>query len=751
MTGVIIPATGLGTLTPLISADQVTATSEWVENVQLAKVVGGVLTRTPLPGIGTAGVSSADVISIQGIASGTPIPITGSISVTGTMPVSAIVTAPVFVRLSDGTNPIATLPVSISGSVTLPTGAATAAKQPALGTAGSPSADVITVQGNPSGTPIPVTGSITIAGTMPVSALVSAPVFVRLSDGTNPIATLPTSAPDVRPAGGTITVVDSASTSVSTGQNGATLVTGTPTANSFYSQAVNGVGEIRVQVTGTWTGTLTFEKSIDGGTTWTFGGAQVMSTGYVQASVTGNGIFGTDAGGATHFRVRATAAMTGTASIVITEAQQAGYVKILNSVPLRDNTSGSTATVKPASTAPLATDTALVVTLRDGITVTGTTGLTDTQLRASAVPVSLTSVPSHAVTNTGTFAIQDSQKIVDNAAFTDGTTPVQPVGFIYDEVAGGTPLTEDDAAAARVDLKRAQVLVIEDATTRGQRVAVTLGDTGNNGLVVVGARKEVAFTTTTVQAVGSTDASNYAWVSVQIASQGGSSTVTFQASNDNATWVTTALFNASNGALAATSAVAAIYHGPLAYRYFRLNVTGIASGTTAGVIEFFANPRQAYSGGFITTASTIDGAASSSPLAVASASTIYNGNSWDRARGNVDATLLASAARTTTQTVADQTNYNGRGVTVTLDVTVIGTGSITLEIDGKDTASGKYVALLTGVAVTANGTTQYTVYPGVTAAANAAVSMILPRTWRVVVTANNANSVTYSVGASTIL
>jgi hypothetical protein len=36
---------------------------------------------------------------------------------------------------------------NISGTVSLPTGAATAAKQPALGTAGSPSTDVITVQG----------------------------------------------------------------------------------------------------------------------------------------------------------------------------------------------------------------------------------------------------------------------------------------------------------------------------------------------------------------------------------------------------------------------------------------------------------------------------------------------------------------------------------------------------------------------------------------------------------------------------
>lgn len=42
-----------------------------------------------------------------------------------------------------------------------------------------------------------------------------------------------------------------------------------------------------------------------------------------------------------------------------------------------------------------------------------TNALTDTQLRATAVPVSLASVPSHAVTNAGTFAVQ-----VDGVALT---------------------------------------------------------------------------------------------------------------------------------------------------------------------------------------------------------------------------------------------------------------------------------------------------------------------------------------------
>ena len=74
----------------------------------------------------------------------------------------------------------------------------------------------------------------------------------------------------------------------------------------------------------------------------------------------------------------------------------------------------------------------------------------------------------------------------DNTAFTDGTTPVTPAGFVYDDV-GGTALTENDAAAARIDSKRAQMVVLEDGTTRGRvaKVLTTLEPTSSdNGLVV---------------------------------------------------------------------------------------------------------------------------------------------------------------------------------------------------------------------------------------------------------------------------
>lgn len=127
---------------------------------------------------------------------------------------------------------------------------------------------------------------------------------------------------------------------------------------------------------------------------------------------------------------------------------------------------------------------------------------------------------------------------------------------------------------------------------------------------------------------------------------------------------------------------------------------------------------------------------------------LFNGATIDRARSNLDVTLLASAARTTTQTSADIINYNGRGLKVTLDMTVVGTGSVTLTINYKDPASGKYILLLSGVAVVTNITSVYTIYPGMVAAANVSANDILPRTFQIITTANNANSATYSVGYS---
>ena len=79
---------------------------------------------------------------------------------------------------------------NVSGTVSLPTGAATAAKQPALGTAGTASSDVLSVQGIASMTPLQVGDN---SASLTVDAPVGTPVFVRLSDGSSAISTLPVS------------------------------------------------------------------------------------------------------------------------------------------------------------------------------------------------------------------------------------------------------------------------------------------------------------------------------------------------------------------------------------------------------------------------------------------------------------------------------------------------------------------------------------------------------------------------------
>ena len=132
-------------------------------------------------------------------------------------------------------------------------------------------------------------------------------------------------------------------------------------------------------------------------------------------------------------------------------------------------------------------------------------------------------------------------------------------------------------------------------------------------------------------------------------------------------------------------------------------------------------------------------------LPAAAQNQLFNGTTWDRQRSNVPGALLAGAARTVTTVSPDQTNFNARTLKVVLDVSAIGTGSITVTVQGKDNLSGNYYPLLTGAAVVANGTTAYDVGPGIPNVAAVSAGVVVPRYYRVQVVANNANPVTYSV------
>jgi len=116
-----------------------------------------------------------------------------------------------------------------------------------------------------------------------------------------------------------------------------------------------------------------------------------------------------------------------------------------------------------------------------------------------------------------------------------------------------------------------------------------------------------------------------------------------------------------------------------------------------------------------------------------------------------DVVLAIPAGATTTQTSPDFNNSQARGLSVTLDMTAVGTGSVTLTIQGKDRASGKYYTLLAGAAVVTNVTNRYVIYPAYPVVANVSANEVLPAIWRIVCTANNANPATYSVGATMLV
>lgn len=145
---------------------------------------------------------------------------------------------------------------------------------------------------------------------------------------------------------------------------------------------------------------------------------------------------------------------------------------------------------------------------------------------------------------------------------------------------------------------------------------------------------------------------------------------------------------------------------------------------------------------------------------LAVANSVFNGTAWDRLRNNVASTGLASAARTASTPTSDQTNYNGRGAKIFLDITGTpnNTETLQLTLEEKDPVSGKYVQIaaftaLTASALGASPTTETYIYEiGAGIAETIAVAkheiqaLLLSRTWRVNVLHSAAGSWAYSVG-----
>jgi hypothetical protein len=159
-------------------------------------------------------------------------------------------------------------------------------------------------------------------------------------------------------------------------------------------------------------------------------------------------------------------------------------------------------------------------------------------------------------------------------------------------------------------------------------------------------------------------------------------------------------------------------------------------------------------GGEMVANATGNGHNGSAALRVASS--LYNGTSFDFQHANTEGTLLASAARTATTSSANQTNYNARGVIVTLRISAAsGTGGLSWKLYGVDPVSGATYQITPNIAapITAAGTYAFEVYPGSTTTGSTnpswmyqRTSAALPRTWQLQVVHADGSSYTYSVG-----
>jgi hypothetical protein len=126
-----------------------------------------VLATVDTTGLATSALQTTENASLSSIDGKTPALVTGRVPVDGsgvTQPVSIAGSVAVTGTFWQATQPVSAV------SLPLPSGAATAAKQPALGTAGAASTDVLTVQGIASMTALKVDGT---GGTFPISGTVA--------------------------------------------------------------------------------------------------------------------------------------------------------------------------------------------------------------------------------------------------------------------------------------------------------------------------------------------------------------------------------------------------------------------------------------------------------------------------------------------------------------------------------------------------------------------------------------------------
>ena len=230
--------------------------------------------------------------------------------------------------------------------------------------------------------------------------------------------------------------------------------TGTITSTQNVTVSTAGGGTAIFNITGTWTGTIVFEGSVDG-TNWVTADVQPFQFGSLISSVVANGQWLLNVGGLNSFRVRGNTVATGTATVWIEVGAGANAVTIqdiiqgtisVNNFPATQTVSGNV-TAAQGSANTIANSWPIEVTDGTNVLFTSTHpgDINLTQINGSAVSTAASGIMRIGVTagDTGTLisSTSDSGTVGLNVHVTntgglagtqylEGTTAATPTGTV---------------------------------------------------------------------------------------------------------------------------------------------------------------------------------------------------------------------------------------------------------------------------------------------------------------------------------
>jgi hypothetical protein len=383
------------------------------------------------------------------------------------------------------------IPVTGSGSFTVAQATASNLNATIVGgnTAGTPSSAVITIQGNASGIAVPVSGTMTVTGVATSANQTNGTQLTAIGNGTNTVAIK---------AASTAAVVADPSLVVQISPNQASIPvtlsqtdrTNTGTITTTQSVAINsqGCAVVTVLLTGTWTGTVVFEGTIDN-TNWNALNGIVPTTGVIASSATGNGNWEIESGGYQQVRIRGNSVATGSLTVALDAATGIQSVNLSSPLPTGSNTIGAVTgsgnfTVVQATAGNLNATVTGTVTSNIGTTnglaldttlstLSGKFGSLGQKTMAGSAPVVISSDQSAIpVSGTVTSNIGTTNGLALDATLTGGTQTSR----ITD---GTNTATVKAASTAAVAADKAIVVAISPNNT----VAATQSGTWNIGSI----------------------------------------------------------------------------------------------------------------------------------------------------------------------------------------------------------------------------------------------------------------------------